>query len=321
MSDTDARHCERIVRRHARTFTLASWLLPPEKRRAVFALYAFCRIVDDLVDESVARGGTGAASQLAEFDRQLESALAGRAAGAVFREVARAVTLFGVPPRVLRALVAGVERDLRPAPYRTWLELARYCEGVASTVGEMCTYVFGVPNGAEARLAALRYARTLGVAMQLTNILRDVGEDARRGRCYLAEDDLASFDLTTETVLGDRALGRDPRWASFMAAQIDRARTLYARAMPGITLLSPDSQRCAMACATGYASILTAIEELGYDSIAHRATPRGWTRASILWASWRSTPDRAGSSIVGEAPQLEWERTPVRSSDEAMGWA
>jgi phytoene synthase len=309
------------VRRHARTFTLASWFLPPEKRRAVYALYAFCRVVDDLVDESVASGSGEASRQLAEFDRQLESALAGRAAGAVFREVERAVNLFGVPAHVLRALVAGVERDLRPARYRTWLELARYCEGVASTVGEMCTFVFGVPNGDEARVAALRYARTLGVAMQLTNVLRDVGEDARRGRCYLAEDDLASFDLTTGAVLADPALGRDPRWASFMAAQIDRARMLYARATPGIALLSPDSQRCAMACATGYASILTAIEELGYDSISHRATPRGWTRASILWSSWRSRLDRADPSIVGEAPQLEWERLPVSSSDRAMGWA
>jgi len=235
--------------------------------------------------------------------------------------VERAVNLFGVPAHVLRALVAGVARDLRPARYRTWLQLARYCEGVASTVGEMCTYVFGVPNGDDARVAALRYARTLGVAMQLTNVLRDVGEDARRGRCYLAEDDLASFNLTADAVLGDPTLGKDPRWESFMAAQIDRARTLYARATPGIALVSADSQRCAVACATGYASILTAIEELGYDSITHRATPRGWTRASILWASWRSTSDPADPSIVGEAPHLEWERLPVSSSDRAMGWA
>src|SRR5690606_1019222 len=107
---------------------------------------------------------------------------------------------------------------------------------------------------------------TLGVAMQLTNILRDVGEDARRGRCYLPDEDLAMFGLTRDEVLQDPDLASDERWRPFMAFEIGRARALYQAATPGIWLLAPDAQRCASACARGYASILSAIERLDYDT-------------------------------------------------------
>ena len=200
-SGDDAQWCARIVRGHARTFHYASWLLPAAKRRAAYALYAFCRVADDMVDAAPVAGSASVARQLAEFERALEAALAGRPEGPVFRELRRVLDHHEVPPTVLRELLAGVARDLQPVRYETWRELVTYCEGVASTVGEMCTHVFGVPGGPAVRERALRYARTLGVAMQLTNILRDVGEDARRGRCYLPAEDLAAFGLTADDVL------------------------------------------------------------------------------------------------------------------------
>ena len=306
----DAQDCARIVRLHARTFWTASIFLPPEKRRAAFALYAFCRLADDLVD-TAARGETAAAARgLADYERLLEAALAGRPSDAVFRELAHVVRRYHVPADVLRELLAGVACDLTPARYRDWAELGRYCEGVASTVGEMCTWVFGVPDGAAARQRALRYARTLGVAMQLTNILRDVGEDARRGRCYLPEDELASVGLDPRQVLaagaaGDGVLARDARWAELMRFQVARARALYDAAAPGIFLLAPDSQRCASACATGYAAILGAIEARGYDTLTARARVGQWQRAGIFWRVWRQPPVPP-TSEVGDGPAVSW---------------
>ena len=171
----------------------------------------------------------------------------------------------------------------------------------------MCTYVFGVPAGPAMRTHAIRYARTLGTAMQLTNILRDVGEDAQRGRCYLPAEDLARFGLTTEQVLTDRQLARDPRWRPMMQYEVSRARALYDAALPGIALLAPDAQRCAAACATGYAGILTAIEAQEYDTISARARLGRLARVGILWNAWRYRAENPDLSTLGRGPRIVWE--------------
>lgn len=312
----DAAHCAAIVRTHARTFTLASYLLPLEKRRAAYALYAFCRVADDLVDQ--ASPGTEAllAAQLEDYERQLAAALAGRPSGPVFREVAWVTREYEVPPDPLFELLDGVRRDLSPTRYVTWRELERYCEGVASSVGEMCTHVFGVPGGHEARLRAVRYARTLGVAMQLTNILRDIGEDVHRGRCYLPEEDLAMFGLTPRDVLTNPALSRDERWRPMMAFEVGRARALYEASMPGIALLSHDAHRCARACATGYAGILGAIEAQGYDTLSSRARITRRARLSILWDAWRFRAAPLDTATVGDGPILLWDHLPNAASKD-----
>ncbi|MEO8562029.1 MAG: phytoene/squalene synthase family protein [bacterium] len=283
----DAALCRQIVRTHARTFWLASHFLGSAKRRSAFALYAFCRVADDLVDLARSTPAEEIAARLDEHRRQLDDALRGSPSGPVFRELHRAVRLHGVPSAVLHELLDGIARDCAPSRYATWQELEHYCEAVASTVGEMCTYVFGVSGGASVRRQALVHARTLGVAMQLTNILRDVGEDARNGRCYLPDDDLEQFGLDRSMVLSGEAAG-DPRWAALMAFEIDRARALYASATPGIALLSPDARRCASACATGYAAILGAIESNGYDTFGVRAQLGARARAALLWNVWRT---------------------------------
>lgn len=289
-SDSDLRECEQITHAHARTFSLASRLLPPEKRRAAYALYAFCRIADDLVDQSDARNRAALAQQLDDYREQLYSALNGRPNGPVFREVARVVATFDVSPAPLFELLDGVGRDLVATTYATWRELEAYCQGVASSVGELCTDVFGVAAGPSMRPHAVAFARTLGTAMQLTNILRDVGEDSRRGRCYLPIEDLARAGLTTDDVLQNHALPRDARWRGLMQFEITRARDLYAAATPGIALLAPDAQRCATACATGYAGILQAIEGRGYDTISARARLGKLARVGVLWNAWRFRP-------------------------------
>ena len=308
----DASICERIARAHARTFTLASRLLPPAKRRGAFALYAFCRVADDIVDLADPRDTAAAARTLSAYDRQLTAVLAGEVltdpmSMPVFREVAWASREFDVPPALLHELVAAVAQDLAPVHYRSWSELAQYCDGVASTVGVMCTHVFGVRGGTAAFPRALGYARTLGVAMQLTNILRDVGEDARRGRCYLPDEDLAMFGLSREEVLHREGLASDLRWRPFMAYQVGRARALYEAARPGISLLADDAQGCARACSEGYEAILGAIERCRYDSISSRARVDMWSRASILWSAWRGSARRGA---VATEPGLGWDGVP-----------
>jgi 15-cis-phytoene synthase len=251
---------------------------------------------------------------LADYRSRLSEALAGGPQGPLFRELGWAVQRYGVPASAIHELLDGVARDCAPLRHETWLDLARYCEGVASSVGEMCMYVFGVPGDDARRARALHHARTLGLAMQLTNILRDVGEDARNGRCYLPEHELAWFGLSRADVLrGD--LGTDARWRVFMIHQVRRARELYAEAMPGIALLSPDARRCATACAVGYAAILDVIAANGYDTFRARARLGRLARVSVLWTAWCAARDvepgsrGAMAKPVGSSPRATLVRS------------
>lgn len=301
----DARHCEAITRHHARTFAVASRFLPLKKRRGAFAVYAFCRTADDIVD----RGATGDREtlrrELAGYMSGLHEAIEGRPEGPVYRELWWTIKEFGVPASALLELMGGVAVDLAPAHYATWAELTSYCEGVASSVGEMCTYVFGVSGDEANRQRALRFARTLGVALQHTNILRDVGEDAARGRCYLPAASLAAFGISTEEVLHNPLLGQQARWKAFMAHEIARARALYVAAAPGLALLEPDAQRCARACADGYAEILSAIESIDYDSFSTRAQVGTWARGRLIWSIWRNGTLSPAEAIPTE-PVIQW---------------
>jgi phytoene synthase len=283
----DARACQRLVTRHARTFSMASRLLPPDKRRGVFAVYATCRTADDLVD--VAANGTPA-DALRRFRNQAFRALHERSDNPILRELARAWHRFDVPDESLHELFAGLELDLLDRSYDTWSDLESYCQGVAGSVGAMCCAVFGVAADlGQRRSAVVTSARTLGVAMQLTNILRDVGEDARRGRCYLPVDELRQFGFDRGDVLSGSIRNSWSAWRGLMRVQVARARDLYRQAMPGIAFLQRDARRCAFACATGYARILDAIEGADYDTFSQRVAASRLTLFGVAWRSWRGT--------------------------------
>jgi phytoene synthase len=282
----DARVCQRIVARHARTFSVASRLLPREKRRGVFAIYATCRTADDIVDVD------GADQPDLALQRFRESAFQGleqRSENPILRELARAWHRFEVPDETLHELFRALNLDLHHRGYETWPELESYCQGVAGSVGAMCCAVFGVADDiSQRRSQAVTCARTLGVAMQLTNILRDVGEDARRGRCYLPNRELAQFGLTRSDVLSGSVRNNRNEWRALMRFQVDRARALYRQAIPGITLLQRDAQRCAIACAAGYSRILDAIEHADFDTFLQRVTTSRLTLLGVAWRSWRN---------------------------------
>jgi 15-cis-phytoene synthase len=290
--------CGTIVRRHARTFALASAFLPLTKRRGTYALYAFCRLADDAVDRAGPGGREVVRATLMNLRSQLDAALAGEPSNPVMSETAWAIRHFGVPLAPVDELVNGVARDLDPTDYRDWGSLEAYCEGVASSVGELCTHVFGVVGGETARGRAITYARTLGVAMQLTNILRDIGEDASNGRCYLPDDTLHAAGISRDAVLRRSVDVRSPAWREMMQGLVWRARELYRESLPGIAMLAPDSRRCAQACAVGYAAILEAIEEADYDSLSMRASI-GFRRKTLLMLSLYRVSDPA-SLVSGQ---------------------
>lgn len=269
-------HCAVVTAHHSRSFYRASAFLPREKRRAVRALYAFCRVTDDIVDcpECDAR------HDLAEW-RHIALSAEPPADNLVAVAWADARQRYGLPLRLAEQLIDGVARDLSQARYATFTELTEYAYGVASTVGLMSMRIIGYKNA-----AAIPYAIKLGVALQLTNILRDVGEDWRSGRVYLPADELARFDLT-ET---DLARGRvDDRWRAFMQFQIERNRRLYAEAWPGIQLLNEDGRFAIVAAGDLYRRILDDIETHDYDVFtrrAHVSTPRKLLGLFHLW--WNS---------------------------------
>ena len=284
--------CGNIVRRHARTFAMASAFLPAPKRRASYALYAFCRLADDAVDRAGPNGREAVRESLRTLRAQLDDALSGGFAGPVTHETAWAIRRYGIPMAPIDELVNGVARDLDPTDYRDWPSLQAYCEGVASSVGELCTHVFGVVGSDDMRTRAVLCARTLGVAMQITNILRDIGEDAANGRCYLPDDALATAGLTRQQILACDIDVRSAAWQTMMRHFVARARALYREALPGIALLAPDSRRCAQACAVGYAAILEAIEEANYDTVSTRAHI-GFRRKTRLMLSLYRVDDPA----------------------------
>lgn len=253
----DWRLCSAITREHGRTFYLASHFQTPARRRALHAIYAYCRIADDIVDRAASRHE--AASLLAAWEAQLDAPTHPVACTfAATREI------YGIPVEPARDLIAGIRSDLQPETFVTWEDLRGYCYRVAGTVGLLTAPVLGC-----SRASALPCAVDLGIAMQLTNILRDVGEDARQQRVYLPSADLEAFGCTPESLLAGRPVGR---FRELMAFEIARARSLYASARPGIAALSPAGQMTALAASRLYASILTRIEELDYDVFSTRAT-------------------------------------------------
>jgi phytoene synthase len=283
---SDSLYCERVVRRHARAFTLATYFLPPRKRRASFAFYSFARAVAD-VAESRGRNQKAAVRKVVEYRRDLAEAIEGRPRGAILREVRWGVREFDLDASLLFDLIDGIALDGRPEEHSTWDDLECHCDRIASTVGALCAKVLGIPGGPTKQHIAISHARTLGVAMQLTAILRDSAVQAREGRCLLPDEELARFSLSREEVIGNLNLPQDPRWRRLMIFEINRARALYERSLPGISMLAEDSQRCVAACAIGYAAVLDALEHAASGSLTARPSLGTITRLGVLWEAWR----------------------------------
>jgi phytoene synthase len=271
----------RLTRQSGTNFYYAFRILPEQKRRAIYALYAFCRTVDDCVDEPSGEREAGLARWLAELHR----AYAGRPETELGRELAEAVARFPIPRGAFEDIVAGCRMDLTQRRYASFAELRVYCERVASAVGLASIEIFGYQDP-----RTREYAVELGLALQLTNILRDVAADAARDRLYLPLEDLARFAVPEEELL---ALARDPAAArprglsGLLEFEAERARSHYGAA----ARLLPERDRRSMLAA----EIMGAIYRAVLEAWVLRGHPVGGTRTRLagsrkLWIALRTVP-------------------------------
>ena len=287
--------CRQITAKYAKTFYLATLLISGAKRRAIWAIYAWCRRTDELVD------GPGAAittpETLDRWEAQLESVFAGRPFDDPDVALVDTLQRFPLDIQPFRDMIAGQRMDLYRSRYETFEELNLYCYRVAGTVGLMSTAVMGVDtscntaawNQNQQPYIPTEEAIALGIALQLTNILRDVGEDARRGRIYLPLEDLERFNYTEQDLFKGVV---DERWHELMQFQIQRTRQVYAKAEKGISKLSPDARLPVWAAQMLYSQILDVIEGNQYDVFRKRAyvpklqkfrsLPVAWLRSQVL---------------------------------------
>lgn len=269
------RQCAGLTRRYGTTYFWGAAILPRSRRRHVHAVYALCRLADDIVDLGPV---TDREQRLAAFAADFRAVLAGAPAPTpVLAAVADTVRERRIDPECFDRFFRAMAMDLTVDRYATWDDLLGYMEGSAAVIGEMMLPVLE-PLDARAR----EPARSLGLAFQLTNFLRDVGEDLDRGRVYLPQDELAAFGADPE----ERRTGT--AWRRLMAYQIRRNRELYRAADAGIAMLPPASARCVATARVLYARILDRIEAADYDVFAERArvptAGKAFTAARILIA-------------------------------------
>ncbi len=280
--------CHRQTRQHARSFYFASIALPPEKKRAAYAVYAFCRYADDLVDRAVAADGIEAA--LTQVGTDFDAMLAGEKTEPPFAPAfAWAVRRYGIEKQPFLDLLKGVSMDLGPVRIADWPALREYCYHVASVVGLMMARIFELRDE-----RGREQAIDLGIAMQLTNIIRDIGEDFRLGRVYLPADELAAHGVAPEDLGGARVT---PALRELLRFQIARARDFYRRAEPGIALLANDgSQFTVWLMRHVYGGILDEVERANYEVLQRRVSTSLPRKLALAARAWRDRRRAAGGA-------------------------
>jgi phytoene synthase len=245
------RYCQELAKREAKNFYYGFILLPPAKRQAIYAVYAFARRCDDIVDDDLEPEEN--ARQLAEYRRRLEQCLHGQPSGPIFLALQDAIRRYRIPPEYFWQLIDGVEMDLTVRRYPTFAELRRYCYGVASTVGLISIEIFGYRDGQQAR----QHAEDLGIALQLTNILRDIREDAQRDRIYIPQDEMERFRYSEADIFN--GIVNEPS-LHLMQFQVERAREYFERGRKLLPLLPRRSRACTAVLQGIYSRILERIE-------------------------------------------------------------
>ena len=285
-------YCRQISRHHAKTFYLASMFLPKKQQKPIFAIYALLRTVDDVVDmaEDKLKDGQITSVEISRILDGWKSRLQACYAGNVGNDpimMAWHDTLksFSIPIELPLDLMDGVAMDIEFKPFETFDELYVYCYKVAAVVGLMTSEIFGYSNK-----QALEHAIELGIAMQLTNILRDIGEDVDRGRIYLPLEDLRRFNYSKEEFMQKKIT---PNFIHLMKFQIERARSYYSSSEKGIPMLERQSRFAVCISSINYGNILSAIEKNNYDVFSKRAYRSFYQKISTIPSVWLKT--RLGS--------------------------
>ena len=273
---TPDEYCAQRAAKSGSSFYYSFMFLPPQRRRAITALYAFCREVDDVVDETTDPGI--AAAKLAWWRTEVSAAFSGAPQHPVAQALASIVREYPLKEAELQMVIDGMAMDLDRHRYLDFDDLLLYCDRVAGVVGLMSAEIFGYTNP-----ATRVYARDLGSAFQLTNIIRDVGEDARRGRIYLPQDELARHGIAASALLRREA---GAAFRALMAEQVTRARVWYGRAQDALPAEDRATQRPGLIMAAIYAALLDEIERDGYAVLDHRIA---LTPLRKLWIAFRTS--------------------------------
>ncbi|HEY3460958.1 MAG TPA: presqualene diphosphate synthase HpnD [Casimicrobiaceae bacterium] len=272
---TPDEYCAEKAAQSGSSFYYSFRLLGPDRRRAITALYAYCREVDDVVDEvsdpNVAR------TKLAWWRTEVERIYDGTPQHPVALALADAVRRYRLPKEHLLRVIDGMQMDLERTRYATFAELEDYCDHVAGVVGLLSAEIFGYEDA-----RTRDYARSLGIAFQLTNIIRDVGEDARRGRIYLPEEDLDRFGVAALDVLHART---SPAFVELMRFEVERARRWYDDAIAALPARDRRAQRPGLAMAAIYRTLLDEIARDGYEVLDRRIA---LTPLRKLWIATRA---------------------------------
>ncbi len=264
------KYCESVTKIHAKSFYFAAKFLPESKRKPVYPIYAFCRHVDDAVDEAENSSAKKVLEAVGNW-KQIIDEIYQNADQCPKTEDQKLIFLswkdllktYKIPQKLPLELIDGVLMDTHIKRYETFNELYVYCYRVASTVGLMSSEVLGYSDK-----IALEYAEAMGIAMQLTNILRDIKEDAVMNRIYLPQEDLRRFDVSEEQIFANRI---DDKFIEMMKFQIARARDYYRKGEMGISRLEKDSRFTVLLASRIYSEILTEIERQNYDVFSRRA--------------------------------------------------
>ena len=272
---TPEEYCQQKAAASGSSFYYSFLFLPPERRRAITALYAFCREVDDVVDEC--SDAQVAAGKLAWWRAELDALYAGRPQHPVTKALQAVLPQFALPQEQLLEIIDGMEMDLQQTRYLDFKALSLYCYRVASVVGLLAAEIFGHTDR-----RTLKYAHDLGMAFQLTNIIRDVGEDARRGRVYLPLDELKRFDVPVADILNAR---HSENFRRLMEFQIERAEGYYAQAMSQLPDADRKTQRPGLVMAAIYRTLLDEIKRDGCQVLNQRTS---LTPLRKLWIAWRT---------------------------------
>ncbi|MEQ8787795.1 MAG: phytoene/squalene synthase family protein [Pirellulaceae bacterium] len=256
------RECARLARRSASSFYWSFWLLPRHKRLAMCALYAFSRRADDLADSD--KSLEERSGDLANWRRSFERAQQGEFDDPLLPAIVDTLERFEIPPRRLSAILDGVEMDLEPRRFETFGELREYCLLVASAVGMACLHIWGFEGDVESEAAL-----DCGVAFQLTNILRDLREDARRGRVYLPQEDMRRFGYREEDLLSGQC---NEAFQQLMSFEIERTETLYQNTAPLYTSLPADGRRVLGMMSSTYWRLLQEIKQRRSDVLQERVS-------------------------------------------------
>jgi phytoene synthase len=278
----DYARCARITRRASSNFYYAFMVLPRERRRALHAVYAFCRFIDDIADE---HGVNAPHAMLIEWRNELDRVFAGTPSRAVSRALSDNVHRFQIPRRYFEEIIDGVEMDLTQRRYRTFADLSLYCRRVASAVGLICIEIFGYRKP-----SARIYADRLGIAFQLTNIIRDVAEDAARGRIYLPLEDLAQFRVAEEEILNSVY---SQRFRALMEFEAARAHQFYREAEAALDPEDRGSMLAAEAMRLIYASLLERIAHANYAVFDRRLSLSSAHKLYLVGRAW------AGARVPG----------------------